>query len=348
MKIGTSLPKNIDVNSITIFHKRKFYKKHDVKVLKRKHVFISHYGIALKCFLFVSKTLPNKWGYKKPNGMFGFGFYKKVLEEYFVSKFGKSLSQITLCKNKKYLFVFSPWFGYFSWITESLPRILMVKEQLADLILILPESYSKKKFVIESLSMFPQLKSQIIPNGVHMMVPKVVIPQLKPWTYEFDPIQMQQFRKFVISFVEKLNLKMTTPKKIYVSRKKAKNRKLQNETQVLNELELSGFVELEFENYSFFEQVHLMNNCDLLCGVHGAAFANVCFLKEKSVLFEFIKEYSSYKEERPSYWRLCSALNIDYYIQYCKPIKYGKYDTWVGIDLIADIAELKNNLAIIG
>ncbi len=28
-----------------------------------------------------------------------------------------------------------------------------------------------------------------------------------------------------------------------------------------------------------------------------------------------------------------SALNIQYYIQYCKPKEYGNYDLWVGVDL---------------
>ena len=90
-----------------------------------------------------------------------------------------------------------------------------------------------------------------------------------------------------------------------------------------------------------------MKNCKVLAGVHGAGFANICFMPNESILFELIKEYSSYKEERPSYWRLCSSLNIDYYIQYCKPIKYGDYDLWVGVDLIVDIQKLKTNLNLI-
>ena len=80
-----------------------------------------------------------------------------------------------------------------------------------------------------------------------------------------------------------------------------------------------------------------MKNCKVLAGVHGAGFANIAFMGDNTALIELIKEYSSYKEERPSYWRLSSALNIDYYIEYCKPEKYGNYDLWVGVNLTADI-----------
>jgi hypothetical protein len=90
-----------------------------------------------------------------------------------------------------------------------------------------------------------------------------------------------------------------------------------------------------------------MKHCKVLAGVHGAGFANIAFMQSGTVLFEFIKEYSSYKEERPSYWRLCSALEIDYMIHYCKPVEYGNYDLWVGVDLIANIEKLKSDIDVL-
>ena len=52
---------------------------------------------------------------------------------------------------------------------------------------------------------------------------------------------------------------------------------------------------------------------------HGAGFANIAYMSDRSTLFELIKEYSYYHEERQSYRRLCSVLNIDYFIQYYEP-----------------------------
>lgn len=316
----------------------------NLHVKEKKNVFLTHFGIALKNLLLIPYTLPNAWGFKKPNAGFIFKFYKHALEVFLVCKFGKSLTANSLDPSKKYLLVHSPWFGYFSWITESLPRILSVERQWKELTLILPESYSKKKFVMDSLSMFPELKHEIIPDGIHMRVPNLVIPELKPYTYYFDPETMRNYRQKMWNHVDDLNLNIETFDRIYVSREKAKNRKLVNDLEVRNLYKKHDFKEVSFEDYSFFEQVYLMKHCKVLAGVHGAGFANIAFMPEGSALVEMIKEYSSYKEERPSYWRLCSAINIDYYVEYCRPEKYGDYDLWVGVNLIADIDSLNATL----
>ena len=345
--IKTKLPVNISEEFKWIFKRRQNYSFPKLTVKKKKNVFLTHYGIMLKNLLPVRHSLPNAWGFKKPNAGFIFQFYRKGLEVYLVCRFGKSLKSITLDTEKKYLFVFTPWFGYFSWITESLPRIYSVEKRHKELILILPEGYSKKKFVMNSLEMFPNLKYEIIPEGIHMEIPKLILPELKPFTYTFDPKTMKDYRQKVWDYVDSLKIDIEIYDKIYVSRKMAKNRMLVNEQEVLDIFSNYNYKELCFEEYTFFEQVYLMKNCKVLAGVHGAGFANICFMPENAILFEMIKEYSSYKEERPSYWRLCSAIDLNYYIQYCKPKEYGNYDLWVGVDLIADIDELKTNLTLI-
>ena len=181
IKIKTTLPVNISSSLITIFKRRQFYKIPILKTKKINNVFLTHYGIILKDFLPIKYTLPNAFGYRKPNAGFFISFYKKGLEINLVCSYGKSLRYIQLDEKKTYLFIYSPWFGYFSWITESIPRILSVIKDHNNLTLIIPESYSKKKFVVESLKMFPQLKHEIIEEGIHMKIPEVVIPELKPF-----------------------------------------------------------------------------------------------------------------------------------------------------------------------
>ena len=346
-KIQTNLPFNIEKKWENIFIKRKFYNFPYLETKKYKNVFLTHYGIILKNLLPIRYTLPNAYGYNMPNAGFIWQFYKKGIEIFLVCKFGKSLKTKTLDKNKNYLFIYSPWFGYFSWVTESLPRIISVLDSHDNLTLILPESYSKKKFVMDSLKIFQNLKYEIIEEGVHMNVPKITIPELKPYTYIFDPKNMKDYRSLIWNYVDKINLNIETHEKIYVSRKKAKNRKIINNDAVEKVFLEFGYKVILFEDLSFFNQVFLMQNCKVLAGVHGAGFANISYMRKNSILFEMIKEYSSYKEERPSYWRLSSALDIKYYIQYCKPKKYGDYDLWVGVDLIVDINKLRNNLNLI-
>ncbi|TNF04194.1 MAG: glycosyltransferase family 61 protein [Deltaproteobacteria bacterium] len=347
-KVNTVLPRNLEGKELSLFVKRKYYTLPKLKAKFRKNLFITHYGIAMKGLFPVRRTLPNTLGFfTKPNAGFFFKFWRKGIETFLVAKYGKSLKCITLSTEKTYLFAHSPWFGYFSWVTESLPRIYSLIERHEELTLILPESYSKKPFVTESLQLFPNLKYEIIPDGVHMKVPNVVIPELKPYTYVFDASLMCSYRKYVSDFTQSLELKIDTPSRIFISRANAKNRKLVNQTAVDKVLAEFEIQELSMEDFSFFEQVHLMNNCRLLTGVHGAGFANVCFLPEGSDMIEFVKIHEKTKQDRPSYWRLCSALGIGYSVQYCEPETKGNYDLWISVNLIADINKFKQNLELI-
>ena len=345
--IETKLPLNLNAEEAKVFIYRKKYVMPELKTRTLKNVFLTHGGILLKNLFPVKRSLPNALGFKKPNAGFIFQFYRKAIEILLVSRYGKSLKSIKLNENKNYLFVFTPWFGYFSWITESLPRIFEVENKLINYTLIVPESYSKKTFVIDSLKMFPNLSIEIIPEGIHMEIPKLTMPELKPFTYTFEPNTMKDYRQKVWEYVDALTIDINTFEKIYVSRKMANNRKLVNEQEVLTIFNKYDYKEICFEDYTFFEQVFLMKNCKVLAGVHGAGFANISFMPKDSILFEMIKEYSSYKEERPSYWRLCSSINVDYYIQYCKPVKYGNYDLWIGVDLICNTLDLQTNLNLI-
>ncbi len=341
------LPKNVKPEDSYIFRRRAEYVCPHLGVREINDVFLTHYGILLKGYFPIGRSLPNAWGFFKPNAGFIFSFVWKGLLTKLTCEFGSSLESTRLDPDKKYLLVYTPWFGYFSWITESLPRIRSVQHRHSDMVLILPEGYAQRPFVLESLTMFSDLTYEVIKDGVHMFVQSLVMPELKPFTYVFNKNSVNDFRDYVTSYVSKLRLNIESFSRIYVSRKNAKNRKIVNNDEVENIFRSSGFSIVLFEEYSFFEQVYLMMNCTILAGAHGAGFANISFMPVGSKLFELIKEYSSVREERPSYWRLAGCLGLDYYVQYCRPVNYNSYDLWVGVDLVVDLEELKKNINII-
>ena len=201
--IETKLPLNLNAEEAKVFIYRKKYVMPELKTRILKNVFLTHGGILLKNLLPVKRSLPNSLGFRKPNAGFIFQFYRKAIEILLVSSYGKSLKSIKLNESKNYLFVFSPWFGYFSWITESLPRIYQIEDELINYTLIVPESYSKKTFVIDSLKMFPNLSIEIIPEGIHMEIPKLTMPELKPFTYTFDPKTMKDYRQKIWEYVDR-------------------------------------------------------------------------------------------------------------------------------------------------
>ena len=79
------------------------------------------------------------------------------------------------------------------------------------------------------------------------------------------------------------------PKKIYIDRKDAKShdvRSIINEDEVKNFLIDKGFRSLVMKDFHFSDQVKIFNNAEIVIGLHGAAFANLCFCKPGTKVFE--------------------------------------------------------------
>ena len=94
--------------------------------------------------------------------------------------------------------------------------------------------------------------------------PKDVLYDLKSLTYIRDNLL-------------KYALKKKFPKRIYLSRKKAINRRKFNEDEIIKILEKYKFITVFPENYSIIDQITLFNNAEFIIGGTGAAFSNLLF-----------------------------------------------------------------------
>ena len=74
------------------------------------------------------------------------------------------------------------------------------------------------------------------------------------------------------------------PTKIYIDRKDSVSN-TRNLRSILNEDQIIEFLKNKFEiltlsNYSFKEQVRVINNAKVIVGLHGAGFANFVFVSQ--------------------------------------------------------------------
>lgn len=102
-------------------------------------------------------------------------------------------------------------------------------------------------------------------------------------------------------------------KYVYVSRLRAKIRKLKNENELLPILAWHDFSIVYFEELSFLEQVLLMRETKVLVGVHGANMANSLFMQPGCAVVELINQ------ENPNmlYLHMCSNLDLPYFSVPC-------------------------------
>ena len=89
-----------------------------------------------------------------------------------------------------------------------------------------------------------------------------------------------------------LNKNVTLPKKIYIERSDSTAnskdlRWITNEDEVKFFLTNIGFQSITLGNLHFVDQVKIFNNAEIIAGLHGAGFANLCFCKPGTKVIEF-------------------------------------------------------------
>ena len=313
--IITDLPLNFDENSMdkyfTPLRKSKI-KNSKIKVLK--NTFVNTQGLVLKNGLLVKGSAFNLIGNK--DNTFYFPFWKLVLEQMVVSKWGKSLKSIQL-KNETYLLIHSKWFNYSFWINSYLLRLIQAEEAglLEKVKLIYPKEWESIPYVVESLNCF-NVRKEVIPLDTNLFVANLVMPETREWTNSFSPTEIKKVKEKILPFALKNATIKYLPKRIYLTRKKSWARSVDNENELLPILEKYGIAVIAFDDLSFWDQVVLMNNSEMFISIHGAGFSNVLFMKEDTLVLELVNKTYADLEYKFPFWKLANACNLKYFVQF--------------------------------
>ena len=103
------------------------------------------------------------------------------------------------------------------------------------------------------------------------------------------------------------------PKKIFVSRAKATQRKILNEDILYDGLKARGFSIIEPGEFSFTKQIELFSQAEIVVGPHGMGIANAAFSNKLKFLLEIMN--SDYI--RNSYYRTAQLRNCKYGVYLC-------------------------------
>ena len=125
--------------------------------------------------------------------------------------------------------------------------------------------------------------------------------------------------------------------RIYVTRDRARRRRVANEAEVWAQLEPRGFVKLRAEELTWAEQINAFRQAKVVVGPHGAGLANLIFCRPGTRVVElFNRAYVN-----GLYWRLAALRGLDY-----RPVVAPGAEPLAQVtarnrdDLVADVAEL--------
>ena len=301
------------------------YRKHasyvcpELQVRAYNNVFVSHEGLCLRHFrLLPYSTFNIRTRYDRS---FGWQYYKLVLEQYLVSTYGKSLEKIILDDDTNYALIHTKWANYSFWVTSSLVRLQMLYESGQDFTLLYPEEWDNIAYIQESLKAFPNLKVKRIPAGVHVQVKHLLLPEVRPFTACFNGRELQGVHDYFVQRIPQSNQAVSTPERVYVTRKRAKFRKVENEAEVVELVSRYGFEVVDFDDLSFWEQVWLMKNARAFISLHGAGFSNITFMNRNAVVVELINAAYAEMEYTFPFWHQAVTRGLHYEPLFCEPLE---------------------------
>ena len=233
--------------------------------------------------------------------------------------------------DKNYLLVFDNWSwnNYFHWVIDAMCRLQLLHDHVnGQFTVVLPEA--SPAYLTETLKLYGYNDILYLPKNSKVRLPDLHVMNYAAWSGQQHPVilnNMVNFVKAKFPVTEKSN------RRVYVSRSKARSRKVENEPEVIALLKAYDFEILHFEGMSFKDQVTLMSEVKYFVTSHGANMTNVIWMNKDAQILELLR-----MEGRPNfcYWSVASCMQLSYTYQLCPIVNKD--------NVRVDIPLLKRNL----
>ncbi|RZK38833.1 MAG: glycosyltransferase family 61 protein [Hymenobacter sp.] len=282
-----------------IFNANVTFELSEVCIYELSKVYIRYDGIIYKNFSVFAPSLPAYW--------FKASFeHAPLIKQYYKAEKINSSGPIIVFHDM--------WSdNYYHWFIDALPRLLILDDSKKKYKIGLP--YYVKDYVkltIDALGFTSQYVFQIDQT---VFADKVIMPGRTAYGIDQNPELLKTLRKRMVDYFKCGDIKPF--RYLYVSRSKAKTRRLKNEEAILDTLIEHNFDIVYFEELSFIEQFSLMRETKILVGVHGANLTNSLFMQPGCVLVELINQ------EHPNlvYYHMASNLDLPYFSIPCSADK---------------------------
>ena len=186
--------------------------------------------------------------------------------------------------------------NYYHFLVEFSARLFMLKE-----LNINPDYYiypMNTAFQKDFLSYFNIDTGKLISldEGTWIQAEKMIAPALiNNWNYVQYRGVVHFKKQFLPSWISDIYkaFRANTPgnKRIYISRKLAKFRKIINEDSIIDFLKQKNFEIHYLENYTVKQQIELFNKCSVLVAPHGAGLINMCYSAPGIKILELFPKY---------------------------------------------------------
>jgi hypothetical protein len=204
---------------------------------------------------------------------------------------------------------------YYHWLFEALPRLVQALEQAPDPLVILAERH-RKPYVLHTLGLLGIRHPLFLPRKSRLQARQLLLPPFVGPPSFHRPELLKVLR-------QRLGVGQGMPhRRIYLSRVKARFRKILNEPALEAYLKPYGFETVFAETLSIAEQMQLFSETEVLLSNHGAGLSNLLFMPAGSLVLELRKNrYGFLKPGRPRregaglynpFYHACDGIGLRY------------------------------------
>ncbi|MFN2532383.1 MAG: DUF563 domain-containing protein [Pyrinomonadaceae bacterium] len=230
--------------------------------------------------------------------------------------------------------------GYFHWVTDVLTRLYVVHAQLDGAVLLLPHEYERREFATSSITAFGWQAVEFIAGDESLLCREVLLPSHTAPSGHYNEALVKGVRHTLLNT---FGLSVDdADDRIYISRSRARKRRIINEAEVVDLLREFSFQIIHAEDLSFQQQVTTLSRARYLVSNHGAGLTNMMFMPLDGRVLELRHQTDAINN---CYFTLSSALGIDYLYQTC-PSVAGSEDAH-SADLQVDVDMLRTNLKLL-
>lgn len=200
--------------------------------------------------------------------------------------------------------------NYFHWVLDTLSKIEAVRKYMAETgnypITILENK--PPAFVIEGLISlgFSWIKNE----QFHFHIERLVVPSNRRKFGMVPPGLVDYLRELYPSDV------MYSTPDLYITRKEARNRRVENEEELTDYLLERGYSVRMPENSSFAEQRDMFAGAENIISPHGAGLVNMVWAESPKVIELVTPDYSN-----PCGWLIAAGKGWDYGFVMCEPLE---------------------------
>lgn len=215
---------------------------------------------------------------------------------------------IRLDGNKRYLLVTDKWSpGHFHWFGEVLPKLLCIKERTKEFVLLLQDTSYTRTIGLESLALLKLNFEDILfmqEQAFYKVKNLYYISKISRSGHHHPELMKELQQKFIAG-------RQKGNRRLYISRQKAKYRRVVNEEALWEKLKAYGFEVVYGEDFSLSEQADIFSSAGTLLGIHGAGLTNAVFMYPGSNIIELRRKEGG--ATNVGFWHIADSMDEKYY-----------------------------------